>query len=53
MDIKLNLSMLYILTVDDSNMPETEHKLNTLRPRQDGRHFADDIFKRIFSNENV
>ena len=25
---------------------------NTLRPRQDGRHFADDIFKCIFSNEN-
>ena len=27
--------------------------LNTLRPRQDGRHFADDIFKCIFFNENV
>ena len=27
--------------------------LNTLRPRQDGRHFPDDIFKRIFLNENV
>ena len=27
--------------------------LNTLRPRQDGRHFADDDFKRIFLNENV
>ena len=26
---------------------------NTLRPRQNGRHFADDIFKRIFFNENV
>ena len=26
---------------------------NTLRPRQDGRHFPDDIFKCIFSNENV
>ena len=26
---------------------------NTLRPRQDGRHFADDIFKCIFFNENV
>ena len=25
----------------------------TLRPRQDGRHFADDIFQRIFFNENV
>ena len=27
--------------------------LNTLRPRQNGRHFADDIFKRIFLNENI
>ena len=26
---------------------------NTLRPRQKGRHFADDIFKWIFLNENV
>ena len=28
------------------------HWLNTLRPRQVGRHFADDIFMRIFFNEN-
>ena len=27
--------------------------LNSLRPRQNGRHFADDIFKCIFLNENV
>ena len=27
--------------------------VNTLRPRQNGRHFADDIFKWIFLNENV
>ena len=27
--------------------------LNSLRPRQNGRHFADDFFKRIFLNENV
>ena len=26
---------------------------NTLRPRQNGHHFADDIFKRPFLNENV
>ena len=26
---------------------------NTLRPRQNGHHFADDNFKRIFLNENV
>ena len=27
--------------------------LNTLRPRQNGRHFPDDILKCIFVNENV
>ena len=27
--------------------------INTLRPRQNGRHFADDIFKCIFLNENT
>ena len=27
--------------------------VNTLRPRQDGRHFADDILKCIILNENV
>ena len=27
--------------------------VNTLRPRQNGRRFADDTFKRIFLNENV
>ena len=26
---------------------------NTLRPRQNGRRFLDDILKRIFLNENV
>ena len=27
--------------------------INTLRPRQNGRHFADDTFKPIFLNENI
>ena len=31
----------------------TTIKLNTLRPRQNGRRFAEDNFKRIFLNENV
>ena len=26
---------------------------NTLRPRQNNRHFSDDMFKYIFLNENV
>ena len=29
------------------------YMINTLRPRQNGHHFADDSFKRIFVNENV
>ena len=28
-------------------------EFNSSRPRQDGRHFPDDIFKCIFFNENV
>ena len=31
---------------------ESVDGFNTLRPRQNGRHFADDIFKCIFLNEN-
>ena len=27
--------------------------VNTLRPRQNGHRYADDIFKRIFLNENI
>ena len=26
---------------------------DSLRPRQNGRHFADDVFKRLFLNQNV
>ena len=29
------------------------YPVNSQRPRHDGRHFADDIFKCIFLNENV
>ena len=32
---------------------KTGWTFNTLRPRQNGRHFADDVFKCIFLNENV
>ena len=34
-------------------LPGHNELINTLRPRQDGRHFADDIFKCIFLNKNV
>ena len=33
--------------------PPPSELLNTLRPRQNGRHFPDDIFKCIFLNKNV
>ena len=32
---------------------DANYVINTLRPRQNWRHFADDTFKRIFVNENV
>ena len=35
------------------NTVVTFDELNTLRPRQNGRHFADDTFKRILGNENA
>ena len=34
-------------------VPLNELRFNTLRSRQNGRHFADDAFKRIFLYENV
>ena len=48
------------LTIFQSNTPPDEtipfwrdpkNLINTLRPRQNGRHFADDTFKRTFMNE--
>ena len=32
---------------------EVRQYWNTVKPKQNGRHFADDIFKVIFVNENV
>ena len=40
-------------TSDQACMPWVSMRFNTLRPRQNVRHFADDIFKCIFLNENV
>ena len=31
----------------------SQEPINTLRPRQNGRHFPDDIFKWIFLNDNI
>ena len=32
---------------------DTHATLNILTPRQNGRHFPDDIFEHIFLNENI
>ena len=43
----------YLLLAQHSWYEELLPAFNTLRPRQNGRHFPDDIFKWIFLNENV
>ena len=45
----VNCSIPYIL--HSSGL--SKHWFNTLRPKQNGRHFAEDICKCIFLNENV
>ena len=35
------------------NRPFKSVMFNTFKPRQNGRHFADDTFKPIFLNENI
>ena len=44
-------------TCTDDNDDTTENDIwsyfNTLRPKQNGRHFPGDVFKCIFLNENV
>ena len=40
-------------TGDVKRYESVQPLLNTLRPRQNGHHFTDDTFNRIFVNENV
>ena len=52
----LLLFKLFKFHTVDNNLTEYINLLqpfNILRPGQNGRHFADDIFKRIFLNENI
>ena len=44
-----SISVLAVLWPDHS----LRHTIDTLRPRQNGRKFPDDIFKYIFLQENV
>ena len=50
-------TLVYIWNQNSGNKQMSHHHqdplINTLRPRQNGRHFPDDIFKWIFLNENV
>ena len=38
---------------NDVSLDINDSKISTLRPRQNGRHFPDDLYKCIFLNENV
>ena len=46
---KFTLQQLGVLVV----LIYCRKRINTLRPRQNGRHFTDDTFKCIFLNENI
>ena len=48
-----NLSHLFHQIMSRSCWQLVNTSVNTLRPRQNGRHFADDTFKPIFLNENI
>ena len=54
-NLYINSQSLNPRTLPFSMMPTPTHfhTFNTFRPRQNGRHFADDIFKHIFMNENI
>ena len=41
------------MPVDNLQHPVVKQWINTLRPRQNGRWYPDDIFKCIFLNENI
>ena len=47
------LTQIHILNERGIRVQMKWAALNTLRPRQNGRRFADDIFKSIFLNENA
>ena len=42
-----------VVIITTSGAARGENSINTLRPRQNGHHFADDTFQHILSNEDV
>ena len=59
--ISIQISLKFVPRGPINNIPvdfknsiyHCNHDSNTLRPRRNGKHFADDIFKHIFFNENI
>ena len=47
------MTVLSVYKVLFKGVTKGVRSLNTLRSRQNGRHFVDDILKCIFVNENV
>ena len=48
-----NGTLRYIYGAEYTEWKHHSRWVNTLRPRQNGRYFADDTFKRVFINKNV
>ena len=51
--IPTDIPVAPLYPLDSSALRGSQAEHNTLRPIQNGRHFADDIFKCIFLNENI
>ena len=52
-DIALALGLQFLQCWGPTHVFPVVYGFNTLRPRQNGRLFADDTFKCIFFNENI
>ena len=46
-------SLSNVIWEEEEEQEEEQCNFTTLRPRQNGRHFPEDIFKCIFFNENL
>ena len=49
----INMGLTRLDKVPSAEKADVVELINTLRPRQNGLHFPDDIFKCIFVDENV
>ena len=52
-DVSWYVVMMFRHGNEQDQATQTITSVNTLRSRQNGRHFADDLFKYIFLNENM